>query len=308
MVRQISLQPITSIAPEGPLGVRKLACAFVREASFACLKRQQAAALQSIPDPGLAPWALLLRAFSSLNRHHRLMRIRLGALAAIMLFMTAIPVVHAESVASKNKDGNKLFSEGKYPEAEKAYLDAQVKSPGKPEVLYNLGNSLIKQNKSDQGIQALHQSLSRGNSEIKTRGWYNTGNALFSKGNFQDAAQDYIQALKLNPADKDAKHNLELSLMKLNQQNRKQNDPKQKPQNSDKQNQSQPDPKNSGNKPNEQNSKPSGKQQELPKQQTGAISKEQAQQILDAFQSRELEEKRKLREQRAVQHTNERDW
>jgi len=28
------------------LGVRKLACAFAREASFACLKRQQAAALQ----------------------------------------------------------------------------------------------------------------------------------------------------------------------------------------------------------------------------------------------------------------------
>jgi Ca-activated chloride channel homolog len=231
------------------------------------------------------------------------------AILAVMLFMTVIPCVHAESVASKNKEGNKLYSEGKYAEAEKAYLDAQVKSPGKPEVLYNLGNSLIKQNKSDRGIQALHQSLSQGNLEIKTRSWYNTGNALFSKGNFQDAAQDYIQALKLNPSDKDAKHNLELSLMKLNQQNHKQNDPKQKSQNSDNKNQSQPNPKNAGNNPSEQNSqKPAGKQQELPKQQMGAISKEQAQQILDAFQSRELEEQRKLRERHAGQRSNERDW
>jgi Ca-activated chloride channel homolog len=189
-------------------------------------------------------------------------------------------------------------------------LDAQVKSPGKPEVLYNLGNSLIKQNRSDQGIQALNQSLSQGNSEIKTRSWYNTGNALFSKGNFQDAAQAYIQALKLNPSDKDAKHNLELSLMKLNQQKQKQNDPKQKQQNSENQKQSQADQKKTGNNPNESNSQKSGEkqQQESPKQQAGSISKEQAQQILDTFQNRELEEQRKLRERRAGQRSNERDW
>ena len=97
--------------------------------------------------------------------------------------------------------------------------------------------------------------------------------------------------------------------MKLNQQNRKQNDPKQKPKNSGNQNQSQPNPKNADNNPSEQNSqKPAGKQQELPKQQMGTISKEEAQQILDAFQSRELEEQRKLRERRAGQRSNERDW
>jgi Ca-activated chloride channel homolog len=232
---------------------------------------------------------------------------RLRALSAVLLFMAAIPGVHAESTASKNAEGNRLFSEKKYTEAEKAYLDAQVKSPGKPEVLYNLGNSLIKQNKLDQGIQALHQSMNQGNPEIKTNSWYNTGNALFSKGNFQDAVQAYIQALKLNPADKDAKHNLELSLMKLNQQNRKQNDRKQ---NSENQNRSQTAPQNKGKNPNEGNSpKQSGeKQQELPKPQMGAISKEQAQQILDAFRNRELEEQRKLREKRAGQRSNERDW
>jgi tetratricopeptide (TPR) repeat protein len=264
----------------------------------------------SIPNPGLTPWAGLFRAFSALKIYPGMTLRRLGAISAVLLFMATIPSIHAESMASKNKEGNLLFSEGKYAEAEKAYLDAQVKSPGKPEVLYNLGNSLIKQNKSDQGIQSLHQSLSQGNSEIKTRSWYNTGNALFSKGNFQDAAQAYIQTLKLNPTDKDAKHNLELSLMKLNQQNRQQNDPKQKPQNSGNKNQSQPEPKNAGNNSNKQNSpKPSGNQpRELPKQQMGAISKEEAQQILDAFQSRELEEQRKLRERHASQRSNERDW
>jgi tetratricopeptide (TPR) repeat protein len=234
----------------------------------------------------------------------------LAVLAAVLLFIIAIPCSHAESMASKNREGNKLFSENKYAEAEKAYLDAQAKSPGKPEVIYNYGNSLIKQNKLDQGIQALHQSMSQGNSEIKTRSWYNTGNALFSKGSFQDAAQAYIQALKLNPSDKDAKHNLELSLMKLNQQKQKQNDPKQKQQNSKDQKQSQSAQKNANNNPNKPNPQKAGEKQqpETSKQQAGSISKEQAQQILDAFQSRELEEQRKLRERRTGQRSNERDW
>jgi tetratricopeptide (TPR) repeat protein len=235
---------------------------------------------------------------------------RLAAIAVVLLFLAAIPGIHAESMASKNKEGNKFFSEGKYAEAEKAYLEAQAKSPGKPEVLYNFGNSLIKQNKLDQGIQALHQSMSQGSSEIKTRSWYNTGNALFSKGNFQDAAQAYIQALKLIPSDKDAKHNLELSLMKLNQEKQKQNDPKQKQQSSENQKQSQAAQKKANNNPNEPNSPKTGEkqQQESPKQQAGSISKEQAQQILDAFKSRELEEQRKLRERRTGQRSNERDW
>lgn len=235
---------------------------------------------------------------------------KLGAIITTLLFMVSIPRVHAETMASKNKEGNQLFSEGKYAEAEKAYLDAQVKSPGKPEVLYNFGNSLIKQNKLDQGMQALHQSMNQGSSEIKTHSWYNTGNALFAKGNFQDASQAYIQALKLNPSDKDAKHNLELSLMKMDQKKQKQNDQKQKQQNSENQKQSQDDQKKPGNNPKETNSQKNGEkqQQEAPRQQAGSISKEQAQQILDAFQSRELEEQRKLRERRAGQRSNERDW
>jgi Ca-activated chloride channel homolog len=235
----------------------------------------------------------------------------LGIIAVISLFVLPITGAHAESTASKNKEGNRLYSEKKYAEAEKAYLDAQVKSPGKPEVLYNLGNSLVKQNKLDQGVQALHQSMNSGNKEIKTNSWYNTGNALFSKGNFQEAAQAYIQALKMNPADKDAKQNLELSLMKLLQQKQKQNDPKQKQQNSDNKNKSSSAPKNAGNNSNDRNSpKPSAGEQprEAPKQTIGSINKEQAQQILDAFQSREREDQRKLREKRAGQSVNERDW
>ena len=77
----------------------------------------------------------------------------------IIVILTALPHLHSESLASKNKEGNRLFSQEKYNDAEKAYLDAQIDNPGRPEILYNLGNSLIKQEKFDQGILALRQSM-----------------------------------------------------------------------------------------------------------------------------------------------------
>ncbi len=233
---------------------------------------------------------------------------RTAMLIVAALVLSALPGLRAATVASKNNEGNRLFNQGKYEEAEKAYLEAQVKSPGKPEVLYNLGNSLIKQKKYNQGIQSLWQSRGKGNKGIKENSWYNAGNALYSMGAFKDSAESYIQALKLNPADKDAKHNLELALIKLKQQKQKDSSKQDKsqagkedPQQSNKENQ------NSANSQREQK-EPANSQEPKATRREGSISKEQALQILDALQSRELEEQRKLMERRARLRTDERDW
>jgi Ca-activated chloride channel family protein len=130
------------------------------------------------------------------------------SILTMAMILVAATGSRADSLASKNKEGNFYFSQGKYSEAEKAYLDAQVKSPGKPEILYNLGNSLIKQEKYDQGIQALEQARERSEKELEENSWFNAGNALFLKGNYQDSAGAFMEALKLDPTDRDTKHNL----------------------------------------------------------------------------------------------------
>jgi Ca-activated chloride channel family protein len=209
----------------------------------------------------------------------------------------------AESLASKNKRGNRLFEQGKYENAEKAYLAAQGDEQGKPEILYNLGNSLIKQKKYQEGVQALGQSIKKGDKGIKERGWYNTGNALFSAGNYKDSADAFIQALKLDPGDKDAKFNLELALMNL-----------EKPKQKDSRNQSssgkqpQPQPsnqdKNSAGNPKENaQAKPRASQAFQ-----GSITKDQAIQLLDAVKNQELKEQRKLLETRSAEKAHGRDW
>ena len=228
--------------------------------------------------------------------------------------------LRAESLASKVREGNRLFAKGKFAEAETAYMDAQVKNPGKPEVLYNLGNSLIKQKKYSQGVQSLRQSANKGDKVIRENSWYNTGNALFEAGRFKDSAEAFVQSLKLDPSDKDAKHNLELALLKLKEQ--QQSAAKQKPNNSDKskqdnsssgkngQQQRQQSGQEGRNKPGDGNDQTdSARQQESPKgQRAGSISKEQAAQILDAVRDQELEEQRKLLEMRARRTSNGKDW
>jgi Ca-activated chloride channel homolog len=268
----------------------------------------------------------MVRKIPSINRtvKSRITVRQYRRLLTVVLFITAaipaIPLqVKAESPASKNREGNRLFAEGKYEEAEKAYLEAQVKSPGKPEILYNLGNSLIKQEKYPQGIQALQQSADKGDDRIKTNSAYNTGHALYSKGDYKGSAEAFIETLKLDPEDRDAKHNLELALRKLKEQEQKQqnkngdpNDPGDQRQQQSKDNEGEQSPSEEENRQRADMQNDREKQAKMKPEPTvareGSISREQARQILDAMRNQELDQQRKLMESRSRPGSNERDW
>ncbi len=225
------------------------------------------------------------------------------------------PDCMAESPAARNNKGNRLFDKGKYEDAEKAYLSAQGDAPGQPEILYNLGNSLIKQKKWKEGEQILGQAIHKGDKTVQEKSWYNTGNALFSADDFKGASDAYIQALKLNPSDADAKHNLELALLKLQQQEQQQSDKNQK-QNSSKSNRDKSSDNRDSQKTPQQKQNPGGTQQaQNQPQQSGEsarhnepISKDQAMQLLDAVQNQEKEEQRKMLERRATARAGGKDW
>jgi Ca-activated chloride channel homolog len=233
------------------------------------------------------------------------------------LWGTFAPHCIAESPASKNNRGNRLFEKGKFEEAEKEYLAAQGKDPGRPEILYNLGNSLIKQKKVKQGAQVLGQAISKGDKTVQEKSWYNTGNALFSADSYKDAVDAYIQALRLNPSDADAKHNLELALLKLKQQEQQKSGKDQK-QDSSKSNQdkSAGGKDTSGKKQPPQQKDAGGAQQAQNRPQQSnesarrndSINKDQAMQLLDAVQNQEKEEQRKMLERRAAAKANGKDW
>ncbi len=65
------------------------------------------------------------------------------ALMLLLAQVVAFACAFAASVAAKNKEGNRLFQQGKYQDAEKAYVDAQLEAPGRPALFLPAGSSWL---------------------------------------------------------------------------------------------------------------------------------------------------------------------
>ena len=239
---------------------------------------------------------------------------KITVLLTFGLVLSGASLVQAASAGSKNKEGNRRFAEGNYEEALKAYLEAQAKERDRPELLYNVGNTFIRQKKYEQALQSLRQATSKGDKGLQAESWFNAGNALFEIGKFGDSAQAYIQSLRLNPADRDAKHNLELAQKKMQEQQQKQRSQGQNQNKEKDSNQPQDQgPKDQQSKSQDSDSSPPSQQPADPQtaqdnSRDGSLTKERALQILDALQNQELAEQRKLSEQRNRRKAGGRDW
>jgi tetratricopeptide (TPR) repeat protein len=140
------------------------------------------------------------------------------ALGVFLLSLTITLVGCGSTVASSNRQGNKLYSQSKYDEALSAYQKAQVEQPDLAELHYNVGNTLHRKEDYQGAAAETLQGLSKADSDLRARAYYNLGNSFYRQGQFAEAIAAYKEALKLNPDDQDAKHNLELAQQQLEKQ------------------------------------------------------------------------------------------
>ena len=114
------------------------------------------------------------------------------------------------------KNADDLYREGKFAEAEKEYQKGDMDNPKDIRFRYNRGCAAY-QNKDHQAAEAAFSSVIRRTTDkdIQFKAAYNLGNTAFTQDDFASAIEFYKQAIILNPENKDAKYNLELSLKKL---------------------------------------------------------------------------------------------
>jgi Ca-activated chloride channel family protein len=89
--------------------------------------------------------------------------------------------------------------------------------PDDPRPLYNLGN--LRQQKGEYGLaEVLYEGAAgRAAGELAQRASYNLGENLFRAGRFEEARAAFVEALRRDPGDTDAKVNLELTQRRLDE-------------------------------------------------------------------------------------------
>lgn len=251
-------------------------------------------------------------------------------LAVVVALALACPALAGlgESAPAKNRAGNKLYDQSKFDEALAQYRAAQIIAPELTELSFNAGDALYRKGDLENAVREFGKAAASADTALSADASYNAGNALLQMGQAEQAIGAYTQALKKNPNHEDAKHNLELALRLLEQQQQQQQNQQdqQSQQNQQgKQNQQdqqkQQDQQNEQNQQNQQNQQDQQSQQDQQdqqqsqqdqqqsqEQQTG-MSKEDAERLLDAVGEKEQELQAELRAAQARKRAKvDKDW
>jgi len=205
----------------------------------------------------------------------------------ILLFLLFPALSFSQNRDKLIKKGNDAYAEKKYDVAAENYLKATSKDPSNEKAFFNLGNALYKKGKSDEALQAYDAAIQNSKApNDKSGSWYNKGVVLQNDKKLAECIEAYKNSLKLNPADEDARLNLQKALMKQKQQQQKEDDKKKQQQKQ------------------QQNEK-----KDNPKPQPSKMTKKEAEEKLKALLQHEKNLQDKLRKSdAATPERPEKDW
>ena len=247
----------------------------------------------------------LLKNLSLFKRGERKeIQARLILLAVISLSSCFSPLTStAQTDRQYIRQGNKLFRSGDYPNAEVSYRKAIEKNPRNPQAVFNLGNALMAQKKDSAAVvQFENASKLETNPLRKAKAYHNMGVVCQSHKMYGEAIEAYKNALRLNPEDNETRYNL--VLCKHQQQKQQQKQQQNQQGNDDKKQDNKKDQQKQDQQKDQQDDK---KQQEQSKPQ---MSKENAEQLLNAAIQNEKQTQDKLQkaQQQPQRRTIQKNW
>jgi len=240
----------------------------------------------------------------------------------ILILIILATLLTASSLNDARK-ANDAYRNGDYETAAELYRQAIEENPDDARLHYNLGSALAKIGESEASVQAFQTARQlMTDPEDKARADYNAGTALSEAEMYEEALDFYRSAMRNNPDDPDAKHNYEMSVKKKQEQEQQQqNSSDNQDENQDEQEQEQDQQQNQDQQEQEQQqnqdqqdsqSESNSRDQEAGEQtmpQPDQISREEAENILNALEQleREILENRK-KESTDAGSSNDKDW
>jgi len=224
----------------------------------------------------------------------RIGNINIKTFLRVLLFIILILYPYSLSYAQNDKkfirQGNKEYEKEKFSDSEISYRKAIDRNKESADAVFNSGDALYKQKKfEDAGKQFIQNYNMNEDRKKKSAGLYNLGNSMLMANKLEESIDAYKGSLKLDPNNMEAKYNLGYAQDLLRKQEQQQKQQQQQKNNQD-QNKKQDKEQESGD--NDQNDEKQKEQQ----QDQQAISREDAERILNALENDEknVQEKVKL--------------
>ena len=218
------------------------------------------------------------------------------AAATVALLLVAI-TASAQTDRQYIREGNKQFRVGQYDKAEVSYRKAVEKNPKNPQAAYNLGNALMAQKKDSAAVQQFEQATRIETNPLrKAAAYHNMGVICQTHKMYGEAIEAYKNALRLNPNDDETRYNLVLC------KKQKQKQDKNQQQNQDKKDDQKKDDQKKDDQKDQNKDKKDDKQQQ---QQKPQMSKDNAEQLLNAaIQNEKMTQDKMKKQQQKPQRRN----
>lgn len=215
----------------------------------------------------------------------------------VILYILLLTAVSAQAQTDRQsiRQGNSFYHKKQWAQAEVEYRKALAKNAENPQALYNLGCALMMQQKDSAAIQQYQKAIQVETNKLRrSKASHNIGVICQNHKMYGDAIKAYQQSLRDNPSDDETRYNLALCkhLNKNNQQNQNKEQKQDKKQEEKEQ-----------NKNNDKNKE----QQQPPKEQ---ISKENAEQLLNAAIQNEKATQQRMKKamQKPQKRNTEKNW
>ena len=191
------------------------------------------------------------------------------------------------------REGNKHYTDSLYEKSEIQYRKALEKDANGVAAFYNLGNSLLMQNKANDAMDQYKIVEKKVDDNGKlAQIHHNMGVIYHGSKDYAAAIEAYKQSLRENPHDDQTRYNLALAMRQLKEQQQQQD--QQQDQQQEQQQEQQEEQQ---------------EQQQQQQQQQEQMSKENAEQILQAAMQDEKDVQEKVKKMMQLRGRKlEKDW
>lgn len=221
-----------------------------------------------------------------------------------LLLFTSMSAFAQKAERDYIRKGNRCFKDSIYVDAEINYRKALDVNPQSTIAMFNLGNTLLWQNKQQEAMeQFVSAAQIEKDKDKKGKIFHNIGVIFHSQKEYAKAIEAYKESLRNNPKDDETRYNLALAqkMLKDQQQNQKevqnQSQQQQQQQNSDQ------------NQKEQENQKQNQQQQSKAEEKENQMSRENAEQLLRSVMQDEENTQDKVKKQQIIQGGRlEKDW